>query len=89
MSELIVAHRYAKSLLDFAVEKKVVEVVYQDMLSFKETCQGSKELVLALKSPIIKHHTKLAILNKLFKKMAPLLNQGLKLLYQQVYNLVI
>jgi F-type H+-transporting ATPase subunit delta len=69
MSELIVAHRYAKSLLDFAVEKKVVEVVYQDMLSFKETCQGSKELVLALKSPIIKHYTKLAILNKLFKNI--------------------
>lgn len=28
------------------------------------------------------------MVNKLFKKMAPLLNQGLKLLYQQVYNLV-
>lgn len=68
MSELIVAHRYAKSLLDFAIEKNSVEVVYQDMVSFKETCEASKELVLALKSPIIKHYTKLAILNKLFKK---------------------
>ena len=29
------------------------------------------------------------MVNKLFKKMAPLLNQGLKLLYQQVYNLVL
>jgi hypothetical protein len=28
------------------------------------------------------------MVNKLFKKLAPLLNQGLKLLYQQVYNLV-
>ena len=28
------------------------------------------------------------MVNKLFKKLAPLLNQGLKLLYQKVYNLV-
>lgn len=69
MSELIVAHRYAKSLLDFAVEKDVVDFVYTDMLGFKDTCDGSKELVLALKSPIIKHYTKLAILNKLFKSI--------------------
>ena len=67
MSELIVAHRYAKSLLDFAIEKNVVDAVYTDMVGFKETCEGSKDLVLALKSPIIKHYTKLAILNKLFK----------------------
>ena len=66
MSELIVAHRYAKSLLDFAIEKNVVDAVYTDMVGFKETCEGSKDLVLALKSPIIKHYTKLAILNKLF-----------------------
>lgn len=29
------------------------------------------------------------MMNKLFKKLSPLLNQGLKLLYQQVYNLVL
>jgi hypothetical protein len=29
------------------------------------------------------------MVNKLFKKIAPLLNQGLKLLYNQVYNLVL
>ena len=69
MSELIVAHRYAKSLLDFAIEKNVVDAVYTDMVGFKETCEGSKDLVLALKSPIIKHYTKLAILNKLFKSI--------------------
>ncbi len=67
MSELIVAHRYAKSLLDLAVEKKVVDAVYADMQSFQETCDASHELVSAMKSPIIKHHTKLTILIKLFK----------------------
>ena len=67
MSELIVAHRYAKSLLDFAIEKNAVEAVAKDMIDFAETCEGSYELVLALKSPIIKHYTKLAILAKLFK----------------------
>ena len=67
MSELIVAHRYAKSLLDFAIEKNAVEAVAKDMIEFAETCEASYELVLALKSPIIKHYTKLAILAKLFK----------------------
>ena len=67
MSELIVAHRYAKSLLDFAIEKNAVEAVAKDMIDFAETCDASHELVLALKSPIIKHYTKLAILAKLFK----------------------
>lgn len=67
MSESIVAHRYAKALIDLAVEKKVIEAVYADMLSFQETCDVSRELVSALKSPIIKHTTKLNILSKLFK----------------------
>jgi F-type H+-transporting ATPase subunit delta len=67
MSELIVAHRYAKSLLDLAVEKKVVDAVYADMQSFQETCDASHELVSAMKSPIIKHTTKLTVLTKLFK----------------------
>ena len=68
MSELIVANRYAKSLLDLAIEKKVVDEVYKDMADFAASCEKSQELVLAMKSPIIKHSDKLAILTKLFKK---------------------
>ncbi|MEY4382994.1 MAG: hypothetical protein RI995_536 [Bacteroidota bacterium] len=68
MSELIVANRYAKSLLDLAIEKKAVDAVYKDMVDFAESCDASQDLVLAMKSPIIKHSDKLAILTKLFKK---------------------
>ncbi|MEY2793964.1 MAG: hypothetical protein RJA76_1956 [Bacteroidota bacterium] len=68
MSELIVANRYAKSLLDLAIEKKAVDAVYKDMVDFAESCEASQDLVLAMKSPIIKHTDKLAILSKLFKK---------------------
>ncbi len=68
MSELIVANRYAKSLLDLAIEKKAVDAVYKDMADFAESCEASQDLVLAMKSPIIKHTDKLAILTKLFKK---------------------
>ncbi|MFM6947497.1 MAG: ATP synthase F1 subunit delta [Aquirufa sp.] len=67
MSELIVAHRYAKSLIDLAIERKVVDAVYKDMCTFQETCENSYDLVLAFKSPIVKHDVKLAILSKLFK----------------------
>jgi F-type H+-transporting ATPase subunit delta len=67
MSELIVAHRYAKSLLDLAIEKNVVDAVHKDMCTFQDTCEGSYDLVLAFKSPIVRHDVKLAILTKLFK----------------------
>jgi len=67
MSQSIVAHRYAKSLLDLAIEKNVVDQVQKDMHTFADTCKESRALVLAFQSPIIKHGDKLAILKKLFQ----------------------
>ncbi len=66
MSEYRIASRYAKSLLDLAVEKKQLEEVNKDMLMFFETVKENRDLLLMLKSPIITHDKKLAILNKLF-----------------------
>lgn len=67
MSEAQIAERYAKSLLELAVEKNVLEPVLDDMRLIAASCKGSRELVLMLKSPIIKFDKKLAILNAIFK----------------------
>ena len=62
-----VASRYAKSLLDLAVEKGTLKEVYRDMVAFKETCKANRSLVLMLRNPIISHDKKKAVLYALFK----------------------
>lgn len=68
MSVGIVAARYAKSLIELAKEKSVLEVVYEDMKLFKDTAEKNRGLMLALKSPVVRHEKKLAILKALFKE---------------------
>ncbi|WP_159470722.1 ATP synthase F1 subunit delta [Dyadobacter sp. 3J3] len=66
MSVGIVAARYAKSLIELAKEKNVVEAVYSDMKLFLDTAQQNRGLMLALKSPVVRHEKKLAILKAIF-----------------------
>ena len=47
------AGRYAKSLIDLAVEKNELEKVYADMQYLQAVCKVSREFVGLLKSPII------------------------------------
>jgi F-type H+-transporting ATPase subunit delta len=68
MSEIRVASRYAKSLLELAQEKNILEDVYQDMELFSKTVNDNRELLLVLKNPIIHADKKLAILTALFQK---------------------
>ena len=67
MSESTVALRYAKSLIDLAEEKNVVETVYKDMVLFKTVSDDNRGLMLALKSPVVRHDKKLAILKGVFQ----------------------
>jgi F-type H+-transporting ATPase subunit delta len=57
------AGRYAKSLIDLAIEKDQLEAVYKDMLFLQAACRGSKELISLLKSPVIKADKKDRILD--------------------------
>ena len=68
MSEVRVASRYAKSLLDLSKEKGIVEQVNQDMVLFAQTLEQNRPLALAFKSPVIRHQQKLAILSATFEK---------------------
>jgi len=47
------ASRYAKSLMDIAVEQNAVEPIYQDMLSMQQIFDGNRDLVAMVHSPII------------------------------------
>lgn len=66
MSATRLAHRYAKSLLDLAIQNQQVEKIYDDMLEFDQALK-SRDLLLLLKSPIIKSDKKLAVVKAVFK----------------------
>jgi len=68
MSGYRVASRYAKSVFDLAIETKLIDKVYNDMLLVEQVCNDNRPLVLLLKNPIIRYDYKLNVLNKLFKK---------------------
>ncbi len=47
------AGRYAKSIIDLAVERDQLEVVYNDMQYLQAVCKASREFVILLKSPVV------------------------------------
>ena len=65
-SEIRVASPYAKSLLDLAVEKGVLEEVYQDMTLLDKTIKENREFELLLRNPIVGSDRKKTILRALF-----------------------
>lgn len=64
--ETRVSHRYAKSLLDLALERGELEQVHADMLLVKRTIDESRDLELLLKSPVVKTDKKQEILKAIF-----------------------
>lgn len=68
MSSIRVASRYAKSILELAIEKGVLEEVHQDMQLLLTLDESTPELGLMLNSPIVNSDKKLKILKALFPK---------------------
>ncbi len=58
-----VASRYAKSLLDLAVERDELEIVYKDMLYLQDVMKGSREFMNLLRSPVVKADVKIRAVN--------------------------
>jgi len=52
------AARYAKSLMDIAIENSKLDSMYHDMLSLDAICNESKDFVSMMKSPIVTASTK-------------------------------
>jgi len=55
--------RYAKAVLDLAIEKGQLDAVYSDMLFLDSACRSSRDLVNLLRSPIIKADKKGKVLD--------------------------
>ncbi|MFB9842341.1 ATP synthase F1 subunit delta [Mucilaginibacter ginsenosidivorans] len=66
MSELTVANRYAKSLIDLAEEEKALEAIRSDMELFTHTLKANSQLQAVLANPIIAHDKKIKILEAIF-----------------------
>lgn len=65
MSVNRIAGRYAKSLIDLAVDKNILETVKSDVESFSKMAEN-RDLYLLLKSPIINATKKEQVFNALF-----------------------
>src|SRR3546814_166777 len=66
MAESKVSSRYAKSLLDLAIEQKSLDQVRDDISLFHATLNEHSQLRAVLSSPVIDGDDKKAILHKLF-----------------------
>ncbi len=56
------AIRYAKSLIDLAAERDLLNEVYKDMKFLQSTCKSNPDFVALLNSPIIDEHKKNGII---------------------------
>lgn len=61
-----IASRYAKSLVDLAVETKQLEEVREDMRLIKQVCLENREFVIMLESPVVKTDRKMSIFKSVF-----------------------
>ena len=61
------AGRYAKSLIDLAIEKDQLDKVYNDMLFLQNICKGNRDFVNLLKSPIVQTDKKEKIFEAIIK----------------------
>ena len=61
-----IASRYAKSLVDLAVEQNKLERIKEDVSTFKEVTK-IRDFYLLLKNPIVKTEKKAAIVKQLFE----------------------
>jgi F-type H+-transporting ATPase subunit delta len=64
---MIVANRYAKSLMELAVESGQLDAVRADMKAIGQVCEENREFALFLNSPVIKTDKKLAVIGALFQ----------------------
>ncbi|EOZ92254.1 ATP synthase delta chain [Indibacter alkaliphilus LW1] len=70
MSDIKVASRYAKALLELAVEKEQLEEVAKDVKLLLTIASENRDFVLMLESPIVNTDKKFNVLDRLFSKTA-------------------
>jgi F-type H+-transporting ATPase subunit delta len=61
-----IASRYAKALIDLALEQGILDQVRNDVKYVLEVCKANKSLAIFLKSPVIKTDKKISIIKEVF-----------------------
>jgi len=83
MSSYRIASRYAKSLIDLAIEQGKLDIVLEDVEAFVQATKN-RDLALLLKSPIVKSDKKEKILDAIFQgKIDPLTNSFLHIIVRK------
>lgn len=77
MSELRIASRYAKSLVELAENQGNLNLIYDDICSVKEISHSNHDFHALIKSPVISSDVKSKIINNIFKKSQSLTIQFL------------
>jgi len=70
------ATRYAKSLIDLAIERSELELVYKDMQWLQAINKSNRDFVNVLKSPVIKPDTKVKIIESVTKNHVTEMTSG-------------
>ncbi len=66
VSDNQIAQRYAKAVLDLAIEKGILDQVEQDMELFQRVNDENRQFFVVMHNPIIRAHKKLAVLKDIF-----------------------
>lgn len=66
MAEQRISRRYAKALMQTAIEANNLSSVYDDLKNVKKTLDSSRELEVFLKSPLIKSLDKKRVIDEIF-----------------------
>ncbi len=70
------AARYAKSLLDIAIEQNKLDAIYQDMLGLNAAFAGSRDFVMLMKSPIVKADAKFKVVKAVTEGRVDAITEG-------------
>lgn len=66
MLDIKITNRYAKAILELAIEEKKLDLITNDLETVKKAINSSREITLLIKSPIIKTLKKKNIFNQIF-----------------------
>ena len=77
-----VARRYAKALLDYAIEKHEEDALFQEISSLVEIVRENPDLRALLHSPIVRTEIKQNVLQEIFSNRSSILNAFFDILFQ-------
>ena len=70
------ASRYAKSLMDLAIEQNKLIAIYNDMLGLKSVFKHSRDLVMLMRSPIVKADKKHIVVKEIIHGKVDAMTEG-------------